>query len=281
MNTTGTEDTILKRIQQAELYLLVAFDKVCRENGLTYFLDSGTALGAVRHGGFIPWDDDIDVGMPRKDYERFMQIGQSLLPSNIFLQNRDTEANYLRYAAKLRLEGTVFPETNELPYQHNGIFIDIFPFDNIPSNRFLAKLNVKYVVELCHIVRAYRMEGDSESPSRSKQILNRINKKLPKQWINRIEDYVLRYAQRNENKNTGKMTCYFWRMSQTKQYLFDTLRMLPVKDISFDNNTVMIMKDPDYYLKLMYGDYMKLPPEDQRKAHHQREVDFGGFQVNN
>ena len=120
-------DDVLKRIQAAELYLLVAFDKVCRDNGLTYFLDSGTALGAVRHGGFIPWDDDIDVGMPRKDYERFMQIGQNLLPSNIFLQNRDTEANYLRYAAKLRLEGTVFPETNELPYQHNGIFIDIFP----------------------------------------------------------------------------------------------------------------------------------------------------------
>lgn len=268
------EDSVLKRVQQAELYLLVSFDKVCRENGLTYFLDSGTALGAVRHGGFIPWDDDIDVGMPRKDYERFMEIGQSLLPSDVFLQNSMTEENYRRYAAKLRLEGTVFPEAGELPYLHNGIFMDIFPFDTIPSNRILAKWNVKYVVEMCHVVNAYRRDGKEESPSKLRKVLFLIIKRLPAGWIDRLERHCLHVARRRENRISERMTCYFWRMSQTKQYLFETKRMLPVNDITFDGHTVMIMNDPDYYLKLLYGDYLKLPPEDSRKPHCIGEVLF-------
>lgn len=267
-------DDLLKRIQKAELYLLIVFDKVCRENGLTYFLDSGTALGAVRHGGFIPWDDDIDVGMPRKDYERFMEIGQGQLPSDVFLQNSVTEKNYRRYAAKLRLEGTVFPEADELPYQHNGIFMDIFPFDNIPSNRMRAKWNVKYVVEMCHVVRAFRSDGNSESPSCMRRVLFRVIKSFPSCWGDKLERHCLRFARKNENKDTGLMTCYFWRMSQSRQYLFETEKMLPVKDIDFDGHAVMIMKDPDYYLKLMYGDYMKLPPEESRKPHCRGEVLF-------
>ena len=101
------ENNLLDSIHRVSLYLLLEFDRVCKENNLTYSLDSGTALGAVRHGGFIPWDDDIDVGMPRKDYETFLRIAQDLLPSDIFVQTSHTEQNYKRNAAKLRLEGTM------------------------------------------------------------------------------------------------------------------------------------------------------------------------------
>ena len=270
-------DNLLKKIQNAELYLLIAFDKVCRGNGLTYFLDSGTALGAVRHGGFIPWDDDIDVGMPRKDYERFMKIGQQFLPSDIFLQNSQTEKNYRRYAAKLRLKGTVFPEKDELPFEYNGLFIDIFPYDNIPNNRWLAKWDVRFVVEMTHIVKVYHSKKDSKSPSRMRRILNGLIKKLPASWINGLDGYSQRYARRNANKDTGRMTCYFWRMSQTKQYLFETRQLLPVQDISFEGKSMMMVKNPDYYLRLMYGDYMQLPPVEKRVAHLQGDVDLGVY----
>lgn len=271
------EDSSLKKIQRAELYLLVEFDKVCRELGLTYFLDSGTALGAIRHGGFIPWDDDIDVSMPRKDYERFMEIGQSYLPDNVFLQNRRTEKNYIRYAAKLRLKGTVFPETDGVPYEHNGIFIDIFPFDNIAGNRFWARFNVKTVVEMLHVIRTYRGHDLGVSPSRVRRGISMIIKRMPKWFINSLERFCLKIAQRNKDKETRFMTCYFWRMSQTKQYLFETTKMLPVKDILFDGNRVKIMNNPDHYLTLMYGNYMQLPPEEKRGSHRKGDIDFGGI----
>lgn len=270
-----TNADLLKKIQKAELYLLLEFDKVCRGAGLTYFLDSGTALGAVRHGGFIPWDDDIDVGMPRKDYEKFMAIGQGMLPSNIFLQNRQTEKNYKRFAAKLRLEGTIFPESDDLPYVHNGIFIDIFPFDNIPSNKLLAKWNVRTVIEGLHAVRAYRNKGGKESPSISRKLISRMVRIFPSKCIDSLERRCLKKARRNENKFTDRMTCYFWRMSLSNQYLFETCQMLPVKDVMFEGHTVMIMKNPDYYLTLMYGNYMQLPPMEQRKPHLKGGVDFG------
>ena len=269
------DNIALKKIQEAELFLLLSFDKVCRENGLIYFLDSGTALGAVRHGGFIPWDDDIDVGMPRKDYERFMEIGQNCLPSNIFLQNKQTEKNYKRYAAKLRLIGTVFPEIDDLPYTHNGFFIDIFPFDYIPKVEWVAKWKVKYVVEIRHIIETFYRKSESESRSRAKRVFARVIKKLPSSWISRLEQHLLCCARRNEVKPLGRMTCYFWKMSLTKQYLFETNKMLPTKDIYFEGHKVMIMNDPDYYLRLMYGDYLKLPPEDQRVSHLVGNVVFG------
>jgi len=272
------DDSSLKKIQKAELYLLVEFDKVCREQGLTYFLDSGTALGAIRHGGFIPWDDDIDVSMPRKDYDRFMKIGQSYLPDNVFLQNRRTEKNYIRYAAKLRLKGTVFPETDGVPYEHNGIFIDIFPFDNIAGNRFWARFNVKTVVEMLHVIRTYRGHDLGVSPSRVRRGISMIIKRMPKWFINSLERFCLKIAQRNKDKETRFMTCYFWRMSQTKQYLFDTSKMLPVKDVLFEGQEVKIMNNPDHYLTLMYGNYMQLPPEEKRVVHRKGDVDFGDFE---
>ena len=269
------DNNSLVALHKAELYLLVEFDKACRKSGLTYFLDSGTALGAVRHGGFIPWDDDIDVGMPRKDYEKFMEIGQSMLPNDIFLQNRQTEKNYQRHAAKLRLEGTVFPESGEMNYEHNGIFIDIFPFDYIPNNKWLAKWDVRYVVELLHIVRSNRGKKKSSSPSKFRRTLDGIIKKIPSSWIDKLEKRCLNHAKRNQDKSTKFMTCYFWRMSQTHQYLFETEKMLPVRDTSFENRIVSIMNDADYYLRFMYGNYMQLPPVEQRNTHCRGDIIFG------
>lgn len=269
------QNELLKKTQKAELYLLNEFDKVCRQNGLTYFLDSGTALGAIRHGGFIPWDDDIDVGMPRKDYNRFLEIGQQLLPTDIFLQTRQTDKGYWRNAAKLRLKGTIFPERNDVAYQYNGIFIDIFPFDNIPSCIFIARCNIKYLVGIGRIIRSYRRQ--SKNLPVKNHLFHRLLIKIPQTWIDRLEDYYLAYVQRNANKNTGKMTCYFWRMSLTKQYIFDSNKMLPVKDILFEGYPFLLMNNPDYYLKIMYGDYLKLPPKEQRVCHHIGEIFFGDF----
>lgn len=262
----------LEKLHKAELYLLLSFDKVCRENGLTYFLDSGTALGAVRHSGFIPWDDDIDVGMPRSDYEKFLKIGQKFFPEDIFIQTRETEQYYKRNAAKLRLVGTIFPEESSVKFKHKGIFIDIFPFDNLPSNYMLAKWNIKFIVFVYHMVRSYN--NKEKSPFLISRIFQQFLKMLPYSWILKLEKFYLSYSRHYENSDTKYMTSYFWRMTLSKEYVFDKSKMLPTRDILFEGHPVRIVNSPDYYLSMMYGDYMKLPPEEKRVTHFCGDIIF-------
>ena len=105
-----------------------------------------------------------------------------------------------------------------------------------------------------------------------------IIKKIPSSWIDALEYYILKFAKKNQNKKTNLLTCYFWRMSQTRQYLFETNKMLPARDILFEGKNVRIMREPDYYLRLMYSDYMVLPPIEQRKVHCNGNVVFGKFE---
>jgi len=123
------------RLKAIELDIFKAFLKVCKENDLRYFLAGGTLLGAVRHKGFIPWDDDMDVLMPRKDYDRFLEIGQSLLPPEYFLQTRQTDREYPCNFAKIRDSRTTFVEKSLKDRVINhGVYIDIFPLDYFPQS---------------------------------------------------------------------------------------------------------------------------------------------------
>lgn len=269
-------DDLLTRIHQVSLYILLAFDKVCRDNELTYFLDSGTALGAVRHGGFIPWDDDIDVGMPRKDYERFLKIGRSVLPEDILIQTRATDPSYKRNAAKLRLKGTIFQEHEGLPYKENGFFIDIFPFDNVPRNKYLARMYVYGTRQVGRIIGTWYSHIKSQSHTLS--IIQAVIKKIPESCITWINMKYVNLCRRYENQDPGYFTSFFWAMSAKKSYIFDSGRIIPVKEISFEGHPVKIVKDHDYYLNLMYGDYMQLPPEKDRHGHHAKgQIDFGRY----
>lgn len=271
-----SNDELLAKIHKVSLYILLAFDKVCRENDLTYFLDSGTALGAVRHGGFIPWDDDVDVGMPRKDYERFLQIGQENLPEDLFLQTRDTDPAYKRHAAKLRLKGTVFQEYEGSTYEQNGFFIDIFPFDNIPKNECLAKLDITISRLLYRIICIWR--SPEKSPKRYRRWIAYFVKKLPASMIRWLENIYICFCRKLEKRNTGHITCYFWLMTQQKSYIFDVEKMFPVEEIMFEGQGLKIMRDPDYYLTTMYGDYRIPPPKKMRFGHHMKgKIDFGKY----
>lgn len=267
------DNETLAKLHAKELELLVAFDKVCRDNGLEYMLDSGTALGAVRHGGFIPWDDDVDVAMPRKDYERLEALGQSILPDGLFLQNKKTEPNYRRNCAKLRLEGTYFEEDADLDLKHNGIYIDIFPFDNLPSCRILALAHLYISRVKFYTIRTWY--GGAMSPTRLLRPISKWILKMPGEKIKKKEAAYVRFCRKLEGKKTNKCTCFFWRMTQSKNYVFDSARLWPTKDIAYEGRTVRIANDPDYYLRTMYGDYMQLPPEDKRKCHLKGRIDLG------
>ena len=129
--------TGMKKIWAVELDLLSEFARVCDENGLKWFAHAGTMLGAVRHHGFIPWDDDIDVVMPREDYERLCKIGPSAFAHPYFFQNEETDRYFARAFSRLRNSETTAIFENERAYRYpynQGIFIDIFPMDHVPAD---------------------------------------------------------------------------------------------------------------------------------------------------
>lgn len=140
----------IRDLQLAELEILKEFIRVCKELNLKYFLDSGTLLGCVRHGGFIPWDDDIDVSMPREDYEILLEKGQDILNKKYFLQTYKTEFEYTNTFAKIRNSETTFIESTvqNLNINH-GVYIDIFPFDGYNSKDKIHNIRFK-VISILH-----------------------------------------------------------------------------------------------------------------------------------
>jgi len=132
--TLSISKSELKKIQNTLLEILIEVDRICRKNDIKYFLFAGTLLGAVRHKGFIPWDDDIDIAMPREDYEKFLQIVQKEPYSNYFLQNVITEIEAPFLFSKFRKDDTLLLEKAVMNKNiHHGIFIDIFPLDKVWS----------------------------------------------------------------------------------------------------------------------------------------------------
>lgn len=261
------ESDSIELLHSIQLDMLVKFDKICEENGLTYFLDSGTALGAVRHHGFIPWDDDVDVGMPREDYNKLLKLGEKGLPDNLFVQTYKNDPAYMMPFAKVRLGDTFFPEAavdvRKMKYQ--GIYMDVFPFDRLPDNSRKAIRRVKQS-RYWYYFSVYSRR-DFPGIKRSQQIVARLLKKLPDNAVIRIHKFYDRFCSKYNSKNTNTWTCFCWRMSQQKMYFFENVDLFPTTKTKFEGKELSIMHTPHSYLTKMFGDYSKLPPENERKPH--------------
>lgn len=264
------QEAILRRVQQVELELMDEVHRICTKNGIPYFLDSGTALGAVRHGGFIPWDDDMDVGMLREDYERFLEAAKEDLGRGFFLQTHETDPETYKFYAKLRRDNTFRPSGISDRYAHQGIAIDIFPFDNVPSDREQA---LKVLKRSRRLYRLVRIRSDHKGRERSplKRMTAGLLRVIPKEALRNRYD---RLCRKYDAEDTGWLVCYPYRMTQTMDLFFRKETLSPVKPVPFEDREYMIMNDPDDYLTIMYGDYMKLPPEEKR-VYKVENVSFG------
>ena len=140
-------DLGLRDAQKLMTEILKEVHKICEKHNIKYFLDAGTLIGAVRHKGFIPWDDDLDIGMLREDYRKFLEIAKKELPDNLFLQTFDSDENYDIYQVpcKIRYNNTLFIQKviAENPDMHNGIYIDVLPYDSLPKSKFVYKIQRK------------------------------------------------------------------------------------------------------------------------------------------
>lgn len=270
----------LKRCQEIQLGLLKDFDRVCREHNWTYWLDGGTLLGAIRHKGFIPWDDDIDVVMPRKDFEDFTCNGQIYLDSSIFLQTTETDWCPLNFCIKLRDRKSTLIEESEkdiyIPY-HQGIFIDIFPVDVIKRESVRKTLRLfNFFEKISWIRRFVYIPKGRRFKIRGKAAAVLF---FPIACIIRIflkDEYIYLRAIYQKEFPLYKA---FWSLTDDGVYflpfrcvdfpnkLFDKNDIFPLTRVLFENEYFPAPFNPDIYLRRQYGDYMKMPPPDKRESH--------------
>ncbi len=257
------DNDTLRKVQLIQREMLIEVDRICRKHDISYTIIAGTLLGAVRHKGYIPWDDDADIAMLRPEYDRFRQICEEELDQArfIFQDHRNTPGYRWGYG-KLRRKDTLFLREHQehMPY-FQGIFIDIFPLDEVPENRILRTWkNFE-----CFCVRKALWSEVGKIADRSPV------KRTVYRWINRIpEKTILNYYEKMIQK-AGKK-----RSSMVRILMFPTPNNLYMylkkwyenrEEIEFEHYLFYGIKEYDEYLSFKFGDYMTLPPESERKTH--------------
>lgn len=251
----------VKQVQQKILEVMKYIDKLCRENGIVYYIMGGTALGAVRHGGFIPWDDDLDIFMTPSEYEKFKKVFEKENSPLFVLQEWRTTPNYLEYA-KVRMNGTTFIEESfkDRKDLHQGIYVDIMILHKVPENRMIQKL----VYYESKFVTLYALSQRNWKPKTKAQavVLKSLHFMPCKLMAKCFYHRIYRYDDRQDNF----MYCYWITPAKFRNGLFDASFFSDPVDIPFEDTVLLGSKKIKEYLEYRYGDYMKLPSEEAQKA---------------
>lgn len=260
----------LRQLQMTELEMLLEVDRICKENHIRYTIIGGTLLGAVRHGGFIPWDDDADIAMLRPEYEKFCRACETKLNhQKFYLQNMDNTEGYRWGYAKLRRKGTLFLRQNQehMPYKQ-GIFLDIFPIDGTPDNRFLRMLHDFR----CFCVRKmlWSAVGKNTAGNRIERIIYKILYRIPEKTVKKW--YRSLILKRNPNATKVVRTLTFPAPRKLRGYYRRWFS--ETAPIRFEDHVLEGVKDYQGWLRYEFGDYMKLPPENKRKTHPVSKIRF-------
>lgn len=258
----------LKKLHEYELVILDEFVKFCDENGLKYYLTGGSALGAVRHHGFIPWDDDIDICLTRKDYEFLIKNYKD--NDKFYLQCIERDSNYWNMFAKIRMRNTLMEEKifvgRNLPKE---IFIDIFPIDNAPSGGYKQ---IKIQANLVRILKTalfYKFRL-TNLKGYDYKLATKICSLLPKKTIYGLCKKIMTSY---EDDNSEYVVAYLGAYAIKKEYLTRSTYFETVL-AEFEGKKYMIPKDVDKYLSTIYGDYMTLPPLEKRINHNVGRISF-------
>lgn len=261
MNLTAEQ---LSHLKDCERDMLKCFVDICNKHGIKYFVQGGTLLGTVRHGGFIPWDDDVDVSLPRVEYERFLAIAQSELPDYYFLQTNDTDPEYPNNFAKIRDSRTTFIETSARNLNINhGAYIDIFPLDNYPSG-FEAK-----VYELRKKLLTWRINKAFYLPHMSliSKLVTIVTMILFPSLKGAIEKRERLFKSvKPTDRVVNNSGAWLDKEIIPKEWVQNSVEM------EFEGIRVNVSDKYDEWLTYVYGDYMSLPPENERVGHHYVDV---------
>ena len=260
-----TDNAALQDHQQMLLVILREFDRVCKVLKVPYVLFAGTMLGAVRHQGFIPWDDDLDVMMLREDYERFLREADSVLDGEKFFLQKEFTEHWPMFFSKLRLNGTTCLEKYHPkdPKMHQGIYIDIFPCDNAAKSRLGQLLQFG----ASKIIVAKSLDGRGyETGELKKKLLMGIGRCLPRSLFLRIV---------KGPRRSGSLVHGFLGGARSfEKNIFPRAYFLNRTELFFEGELYPVPEEYDALLRMLYGDYMVLsPPEERRCKQHAILVD--------
>ena len=275
------DDFTLKRIQEVELEILKDFMDICDRHGLDYFGIAGTGIGALRHHGFIPWDDDIDVAMPRDDFEKLLPLVEKEMGDKYLIMNAERYPNYPLMTTRMTMRGTKFKEEAlkniDAPL---GIFLDLYPLDKVSDNPKEARRQARdaWFWSKILILRSipFPMLGFSGWKAKiihaicglAHLVLSILH--VPKTWI-----YKKAYeAETRSNHYTKTKNLDFFCDTTPYMNLYAVKDVYPLRKLPFEDVELNFPHNLHNNLTGMYGDYMQLPPEEKRKNHYPYELEF-------
>ena len=254
------EGSLLRRQQMRMLEILLEVDKICQKHQIPYWLSSGTLIGAMRHDGFIPWDDDLDIEMMRDDYLRLMAILPKELPEWLALQNDETDSNYFYYYAKVRDRRSRMLEQNgyDRLWKEQGIYIDIFPMEQHPI--WLHKLTEKTVG---HMYKIWRTSTDDTKAIKQVRRIFDFNKRILFPCLRAIAP-LFTFHFSLFTPHSSLLTSGMGIPFHNPRYMNE---IFPLTKHTFEGHQLPIPGNADAHLRRIYGDYMQLPNLEKLALH--------------
>lgn len=274
------DNSQLRSLQLVELDIIKLFAEICEKHGLRYYMVGGTMLGAIRHKGFIPWDDDMDVGMPRPDYERFIQIVRSELPPGYDFLNYKQDKDYKRYFSRLVDTNVVVHNASNTKTILENAWLDIFPFDGMPEGNFRRHLHFWHMTFWRVLYHASCFEELVNLNRPGRPLYQRLIIKFisvthlgarmdTKKLMRRMEKGLMRYSYDSSSHMVSFFGAYMLReivdkklLGRGKKYPFETLMLNGPEQY-------------DAFLTHFYGDYMTPPKDADKDKHNIEKIEYG------
>lgn len=260
----------IRDLQKTILEIMLEINRICIEKNILYFIDGGTCLGAIRHKGFIPWDDDADIAMLRDDYDRFVNLckNENILNKEYEIQCYETDNHYSDGFIRIRKRNTlcVVNYHKERGYKNLGVFVDVFPLDYSYTNDRKKLIKRKKKID-----------------SITKCLVNKLSKTRTT-FLSKLNYLRLKFISTNKLLKKRQMLEKKYS-KKDKNYIVHTYSSYPISRavfpysiyqtplfVSFEENQFYCVSNPDLYLKIVYGNYMEMPPLEKRVAHLPLEI---------
>lgn len=274
-------EELLKKLHTVETEMLAELDRVCRKNDIPYYITAGTLLGAVRHKGFIPWDDDMDVSMARTDFKRFLEACKTDLGEDYYIECQELNPDYWYAIPKICKKNTVFKNIQDSNLDENiGIYVDIFMLDNVPKQT--GKVQGFYAA-LANLLQATVSNRKTNFNVKKMSFKSKFFFYLTKPFSIRTLSLWRTKIAAHYSDNCDYFINLASRYGRVKQTIHKS-KFYPPVELEFDGYKFLAPKEYEYILNRIYGDYMQLPPIEKRHTTHRlAKLDFGDdeMQVNN
>ena len=273
----------LRKLQLSELELLKEVVNICEKNNITYYISGGTYLGAVRHKGFIPWDDDIDIAMPRTDYEKFLKIVSEQEKDNFILSTYEDTSEGIHYPAKITNPNLKVVSSSGKNNQIWSSWIDIFPLDGMPNNKIISKMHQFHLLYLRARLKFTCFDDQVNLKDKHRPLIERIliwiglhtnfgKNSSSLKYLNKIDKSLKKYPEDKSKVYVNFMGSYKFKSIISKEIYAEGAKY------DFEGLKLNGPKYYDKYLTIIYGDYMT-PPKNDEKNKHNTEVIKNGEEI--